>query len=369
MSITSKIQSLTDDLVRIPSESGDKQACFRVLKYVEHLFEGTSYIVQWFEHNGSPSLCISKKKTLTFSFILCGHLDVVPADDTQYVPHIDGDRLYGRGAADMKGSCAVMIELMRNHEHSRFFEDVGLVLTTDEEIGGDDGVGYLVSLGLSAPTVFVPDGGEPLTPCVFEKGDVSFSLEVEGVPAHGARPWLGVNAIERLMDDLAAIRSHFPPVEPPNEWGTTCNIGIVSGGSAVNSVAAHAQCQINMRHGEDTNAEKLLEELRGLVSYASVTQMSVTPVVKVNESSDTYQLFSSLLEKNGGSSLGVKEHGACDACFFVGVAENILITKPESSPFHVVDEWVSLSSLEALYHALDEFARTYLSMNLELPFP
>ncbi len=369
MVLREKLLSLTNDFVRIPSESGDNETCFRMLKHVEHLFEKTSYLVQWFEHNGSPSLCISKEMTLSFSLILCGHLDVVPAGETQYVPHIDGDKLYGRGAADMKGSCAVMIQLMLDHEHTDVFRGVGLVLTTDEEIGGEDGVGHLVSLGLKAPTVFVPDGGAPLTPCVFEKGDASFLLEVKGVPAHGARPWLGVNAIEQLLGDLLRVRESFPSVTPPNEWGTTCNIGLISGGSAVNSVAAHAQCQINMRHGEDTTAEILLEKLQAIVSHATVLQTNVTPVVKVSEESRTYKLFSSVLEKHGGSSVGVKEHGTCDASFFVGVAKDILITKPESSAFHVADEWVSLSSLEALYRALDEFALTYLSMSLEQPFP
>jgi succinyl-diaminopimelate desuccinylase len=330
-----------------------------VIDFVRALFEPTSFLIQDFECEGVRSLCISKRDTLEFSLLFCGHLDVVPAEDGSFVPRLEGDRLYGRGSADMKGSCAVMIQLMLDNEHSPSFDSVGLVLTTDEETGGDYGVGHLVALGLKADTVFVPDGGDTLTPCVFEKGDACFQLETTGVTAHGARPWLGENAIEFLFDDLGRLRNRFPPLSPPEVWGTSLNIGVISGGAAANSVPAHAVCEINLRYSAETTADELLKEIKGVVRSSNVTLMNATPAVQVNENSAVYQRFCESLVAQGGSSVGVKEHGACDASYFVESSKDILITKPESSAFHIADEWVSLPSLVNLYRALEDFTESF----------
>jgi acetylornithine deacetylase/succinyl-diaminopimelate desuccinylase-like protein len=131
---------------------------------------------------------------------------------------------------------------------------------------------------------------------------------------------------------------------------------VITGGVAVNSVPKHASCQINLRHSAETTASELLAILSETVALSKVNVLGSTPALSVAEDTPTFQLFCEALVEQGGSAAGVREHGTCDASFFVGVARDILITKPESSLFHIYDEWVSLSSLVKLYAALENFS-------------
>ena len=93
-----------------------------------------------YEKNNKPSLVISNHEGLDFDVLLVGHLDVVPAKAELFVPRIEGDIMYGRGVCDMKSECAVMLKMMNEISEQKTDKKIALMLTTDEEIGGFDGV-------------------------------------------------------------------------------------------------------------------------------------------------------------------------------------------------------------------------------------
>ena len=141
--------------------------------------------------------------------VLHGHLDVVPGRPGQFDPRVDGDRLYGRGAYDMKGALAAMLlttAAMRDQDRVRV--RLGIVGDEESEEEVERGSDHLVDSGFVGDFAIT---GEPtdLQIGVEAKGVLALRLEVSGVAAHGATPWLGDNAVLQGASTFSAASSRY----------------------------------------------------------------------------------------------------------------------------------------------------------------
>ena len=139
--------------------------------------------------------------------VLHGHLDVVPGHAGQFDPRIEGDRLYGRGAYDMKGALAAMLVVaaaMRDQDRVRV--RLGIVGDEESEEEAERGSDHLVDSGFIGDFAIT---GEPtdLHIGIEAKGVLALRLEVGGTAAHGATPWLGDNAVLNAIDVFRSIES------------------------------------------------------------------------------------------------------------------------------------------------------------------
>ncbi|MGI4745637.1 MAG: M20/M25/M40 family metallo-hydrolase [Janthinobacterium lividum] len=214
--------------------------------------------------------------------VLNGHLDTYPVNEAlpwtvdPFGGLVQNGRLYGRGAADMKGGIsASMTALAVLAKHRRLWRgEAVLVLAGDEESMGQLGTQWLIDNVECAKgdAVIIGDAGSPSVVRFGEKGFLWIELEAVGKPAHGAHVHLGVNAIDRLrvaLDALAALRDLPVPApdevaraiaaakpfsEPLNGLGesetlmrVTVNIGHITGGTSMNLVPAYARAGIDIR--------------------------------------------------------------------------------------------------------------------------
>jgi len=157
----------------------------------------------------------------------------------------DEARIYGRGACDAKGIIAVQI-MAAERLRSEGFNQVGLLFTVDEEMG---------SLGAQVANQEKPAtqtsfliNGEPTDNklAAATKGSLRLSLTTHGRAAHSAYPEQGESAIEKLLDVLADIRrSLWPTDELLGE--TTCNIGVITGGTRPNVIPESAEAVLQFR--------------------------------------------------------------------------------------------------------------------------
>ena len=115
----------------------------------------------------------------------------------------------------------------------------GILMTGDEETGGDLGAGFALSR-IKTDFCIALDGGNPDKIVIKEKGPCKIKLTAHGKSAHGARPWLGENAIEILMDDLTHLKALFSE-KSKDHWHKTLNIGIIKAGTAHNQVPDRAE--------------------------------------------------------------------------------------------------------------------------------
>src|SRR3954463_15523721 len=199
----------------------ERVLCERLITYDTSTPEGIAsaagFVKGWLEardidvrtetNNGLPVLAATVGAGSGPTIVLHGHLDVVPGRPEQFEPRVDGDRLYGRGAYDMKGGLAAMMCATRDLAAQSGVK-VHFVCVSDEESDEDGrrGSDYLVEKGYTGDFAIT---GEPtdMHIGVQAKGVLALRLEVSGTAAHGATPWLGDNAVLKAIDVFRTIES------------------------------------------------------------------------------------------------------------------------------------------------------------------
>lgn len=184
-----------------------------------------------------------------------GHLDVVPADPGSwsrdpFAGEIDDGRLYGRGAADMKGGIAAAIEALAAVRRSPAGVpacDLVFHLVADEEAGGRLGTAELVARGLVHADACIDPEPTGLAVCIAERGLLQAVVTVHGVPAHASEPHRGVSAIEKAARVVLALHGADFGEEHPLLGRPSANVGLIEGGSAFNVVAERCTLGIDRR--------------------------------------------------------------------------------------------------------------------------
>jgi len=242
--------------------------------------------------------------------VLSGHLDTYPIGDRTAWSEdplggaIRDGRLYGRGSADMKGACAVLIECFRLcAERLRPFPgEIVLALAGDEERMGELGTQWMLDNlpEVHGDGVIVADVGGPHTVRLGEKGMVWIEVEAHGRAAHGAHVHAGENALDRLVDALTDLRrleplEPAPPAEaartmrdaaakpgsdPPSSRRTmervTVNLGELRGGVSANLVPAFARAGIDIRLPLGIGTERVETEIAQILGRHPAVSWEVT---------------------------------------------------------------------------------------------
>jgi len=243
-----EIVNLTKKLIEVESVKSKPEKLQEVVDLAANYFKDTQLIVKKYKSQDKPSFMVLSKNTKHPKFIMNGHLDVVEADKDQFHPIIKGDKIVARGAGDMKGSCAVMMIVAKKIFLQNPKLSFGLMLTTDEEIGGNNGVEYLLKKEkYKSDIAFIPDGGHDFEIITEEKGILHFQLETKGISCHASRPWLGKSAIDELITACSKLRKTFVNPKSPAEWKISFNVGKISGGEAANKVASTARAECDIR--------------------------------------------------------------------------------------------------------------------------
>ncbi len=201
--------------------------------------------------------------------VLAGHLDTVPPKGNERARR-EGDRLYGLGATDMKGGDAVMLALLESLEPAALRFDLAAVFYDAEE-GPHEGNGLgrvLAEMPWLREAVLAvllePTDAEIEMGC---NGMMNVEVRVRGRAAHAARPWTGVNAVERAAPWLAEI-TRFPstPVQVQGvEYRETLQVTTVQAGRTKNVVPDELVANLNHRFTPDRTVEEAERRLRGLV--------------------------------------------------------------------------------------------------------
>jgi acetylornithine deacetylase len=256
---------LTRKLIDIPSVSGDEDAVGRFLFDYLHDY---GFDVERHEIAPQRANIIATNDDRRPRIMLSTHMDTVP-------PHIasseDNEFIYGRGACDAKGIIAAQIEAAR-----RLIEEgnaeIGLLFTVDEE-QASLGARALNSHKLASSCRYLING-EPTDNklATGSKGSLRVRIHAKGRAAHSAYPEQGESAIEKLLDVLADVRACVWP-EDDFFGATTCNIGVIAGGTRTNVIPAEAYADLHFRLvTASTVVKELIEKVvkgRTRVEYLS----------------------------------------------------------------------------------------------------
>jgi succinyl-diaminopimelate desuccinylase len=296
----------------------------------------------------------SEAPTLVFH----GHYDVVPARAEQFEPRVQGDRLIGRGAYDMKGGLAAMmcaLQDVRDQDEVR----VRFVCVPDEESEEIDSrtSDALVKLGHVGDFAIT---GEPtnLHVGVQAKGVLAMRILVFGTSAHGSTPWLGDNAVLKAIEVFRRIESMPFTLESSELFDRpSVNLGRIIGGDAPNKVPEECAMDVDIRYLPEQDPCVLLAQVRAIPDV-HVARTFVWPPAKVSPTNPYVLALSQAASRlTDGESMSVGRDGASDAVAFLKAGVPAVEFGPSGGGHHGPDEWVSIESLARYRRALVDFAR------------
>jgi len=211
------------------------------------------------------------------------HLDVVPAGEGWSTPPFltvrKGNRIYGRGVADSKGSVAALLIALSIMEeldlHSRY--NIRVALTTDEEIGLYSGLCYFADEGLLKGDYLLCMDGDNEGICIATNGVMNWEIRVNGKSCHSSTPFLGVNAVERaklVIDELERLKEQVESREsevPCSPFMTQItgqkhikpvfNLTMISGGVKENIIPPSCTLRGDRRYIPEENETEVVKEL------------------------------------------------------------------------------------------------------------
>lgn len=286
--------------------------------------------------------------------VLNGHLDTVGVAGmaAPYTPVLEGERLYGRGAADMKGGVAALVVAAERLVATQAPVRPVLALVADEEdasLGSEAVIAELPHLGITPDVCLI---GEPTDLALARslRGFAVVQVEFAGKAAHSSQPELGVNAVTALGRLLAAVEERAPVLRAR---GGDLMVTVAQGGSSMFVVPDRAECVVERRTTPEESAADVLDEVRGLLPPSS------SAVAKLVAHRPGWRLDTSGPAAELAASLGAALHTTAtfDAPYWMEAPlwQQIcptLVCGPSGGGLHAVDEWVDLQQLRAYAEAL-----------------
>jgi len=265
------INKLTRKLIDIPSVTGDEK---NVGEFLASYLEGLGYRVVKQE--------VAKDRFNVFAttdaparVVFSTHMDTVP-------PYIesseDEGKIFGRGACDAKGIIAAQI-MAAERLREEGIQEIGLLFTVDEEQGSLGA--QIANKHKLAETPEWLINGEPTDNKLASatKGSLRLTLKTNGRASHSAYPEQGESAIEKLLDVLESVRKcAWPSDQVLGE--TTCNIGVIGGGTRPNVVPAEAHAELQLRLVTEVGQVKQILE-KAIGGQAEIEYLSAHEPVRM----------------------------------------------------------------------------------------
>ncbi|MDG6896660.1 succinyl-diaminopimelate desuccinylase [Actinobacillus delphinicola] len=365
---------LAQNLIKRPSISPNDAGCQEILKtrlckkgfqITDLHFDDTHNL--WATHgHGEPV------------FVFAGHTDVVPVGDESqwhtppFSGEIIGDRLFGRGAADMKGSLSAMIVAAENFvtAHPNHNGTVAFLITSDEEDSGKNGTKRVVDwlIENQQPVTYClvgePSSTEKLGDVVKNgrRGSLIGYLRIFGIQGHVAYPHLAENPIHRALPFLTQLVNY--EWDQGNEFFPKTSLQITNihaGQGSTNVIPPYVDIQFNLRYSSELNheiienvVETLLKE--NALKYEIKWHLSGKPFFTapgrftnaVKNAVKNVTQVESELNTTGGTS---------DGRFIAQTGAEVVELGPINALIHKVNEWTScedLIKLEKIYQMILE---------------
>jgi len=347
---SSEILNLAQELIEVPSTSDNLQACQMVLEIAKNALTGTN-IEEFSSINSNgqsvPSLLFynTDERPDRFKLLLNAHLDVVAADDSKlFIPMVRGDKLYGRGAQDMKAAAAALICVFNDVAHG-LDSTIGLSLTVDEEVGGYNGALHQVENGVKAEVVIA---GEPTDLEIGNqhKGLIGITLSAKTAGGHTAYDGDSSNALLQIINVQLQAARKYPG--PDGTWRTSCTPTITQTSNRANNVVpSDATGRLSIRYIPQDNADEIIDNISSIDPRIAISRSRGSPSHYTNPGHPGIQKLAESIQLVTGSPSGLRAlpHSS-DVVHWAIKSDAAVDFGPEGAGMHTTKEYVSLNSLE-----------------------
>jgi succinyl-diaminopimelate desuccinylase len=357
--------TLARELIRRPSVSPNDAGCQQLLA---SLLEPAGFTTEHLKFGKVDNLWARRGRAAP-ALVFAGHTDVVPSgppeqwDVDPFAASVRGGDLVGRGAADMKGSLAAMVNACRRfvERHPQARGSLGMLITSDEEDVADDGtLKVMETLAARGETFDYCIVGEPSSAArlgdtvrIGRRGSLSGIMTIRGVQGHVAYPLAGDNPIHALGKFVAAMtrepvdagNEHFPPT-------TFQMVNVHSDAGAVNVVPGELRCRFNLRYSNVwtheqlmARIERLLGELR--IDYELKWRVAGKPFL-TKPGKLTAAVQTAVREATGLDPELSTSGGTSDGRFIAPYGIDVVEVGPINATIHKINEVVSIADLERL---------------------
>ncbi|HET9967284.1 MAG TPA: M20/M25/M40 family metallo-hydrolase, partial [Streptosporangiaceae bacterium] len=331
--------------------------------YVADWAKGAGLTAEIMEETpGRPSVVVRGGGSSARSLLLCGHLDTVGVSEMSdpLSPVVRGDRLYGRGAYDMKGGLAAA--LIAGREAARRGLEVIVAAVADEEHSSLGVQEVLRHVRADAAIVTEPT---ELTVATAHRGFVWTEIGVAGVAAHGSRPHLGVDAIMKtgpILTALDDLNERLRGQEHPRLGRGFVHASLIQGGREESTIPDSCTLTIERRTLPGETTEDTERDIAGLLDrcraadpalrVSSRTTLARAPF-EVADDEPIVQAVARATEATTGkpAELAGASYWA-DAAFIAAAGIPTVLFGPDGDGAHAREEWVSLPGTVACAQAL-----------------
>jgi len=354
--------ALLEDLVNTDSGSYDKAGVDAVGERIREFLDSQGIVHDSVANDRFGDVVrASVGQGANTSILLMGHRDTVfpKGEASRRKFRIDNGRAYGPGVADMKAGLVMNAFVLAAFQKFGGAPAplVGL-FTSDEEIGSPSSRPVIEAEARRARAVFNSEPGRPTGAVVTgRKGGVFMRCEITGKAAHsGGNFEQGISAIEELARKIVALHAL---TDIPR--GITLNVGLVSGGQTVNTVAPSATCEIDLRYITPPDRAAAMDKIEKIVATANVPGTSATleikgdflPLVQSPDSKRLFQHYVGCAKDVGLEVKGEFTGGCADSGFAAGVGATTLCgTGPVGGKAHTPEEYLEVDSMVPRAQAL-----------------
>ncbi len=376
--MTSALQELTAKLVTIdstnpslsPAAAGEQE----IAAFVADWCRDRSLDVRIVDADGRPSVvAVARGTGGGRSLVLNGHLDTVGVDgmDDPFLPRIDGGRMYGRGAGDMKASVAAMMVTLASTRTMALRGDVVMTAVADEE-AYSVGTTAVLDSGVTGDAAIVtePTNGDVL---VAHKGFVWADVIARGRAAHGSRPEDGLDAITKMgafLQGLDQLQAELDQRKGDPLLGSgSVHASVIAGGREMSSYPATCRLGVERRTVPGETARSAISELEDIAErcrradpgfQATVDLTFERRPFSIDAGHEIVELVRAVAARTSGRRPRISgSAGWMDAALLSGRSIPTVIYGPAGGDFHGDNEWVDVASIEACAEVLTEVAKAY----------
>jgi len=314
-------------------------------------------------------------------FVFAGHTDVVPPgalDDWQSNPFAPEERagfLYGRGAADMKGSLAAMLVATQHFLAAhKLAGRLGFLITSDEEGKAINGTRKVVeALQSRGEQIHYCVVGEPSSDKqvgdvikIGRRGSLSAYLTVKGIQGHVAYPHLASNPIHKAVPALTALSTEVWDTGNAAFPATSLQISNIRSGTGANNVIPETLvAEFNLRYSTELDAETIKTRVHAILAahnldYHIDWHLSGEPFLTTNGDLIT-AVSDSIREVTGAETMTSTAGGTSDGRFIAPTGAEVIELGPCNATIHKINECVRSADLDTLTAIYEKILERMLS--------
>jgi acetylornithine deacetylase len=323
---------------------------------------------------GRPSVIVRARGTGGGrTLLLCGHIDTVTVDGmaAPHTPRLDGDRLHGRGAYDMKSGVASALIACRAAAARSLAGDVVVAAVADEEhssLGVQEVLGHV-----RADAAIVTEPTE-LEVVVAHKGFVWAEIEVTGRAAHGSRPELGVDAIVKagaILTELGELDGRLGARTHPRLGRGSVHASLIEGGAELSSYPARCVVGIERRTLPGETAASVEAELEALLERCRAADAQLVAEQRITLVREPFEVdpaadIVTAVTASAAATLGSEPVVTgvpywADAAFIAAAGIPTVMFGASGEGAHAIEEWVSVRDTIAVTRILVDVAERLCS--------